>query len=150
MGTTTVAPQRLAVIAEAESWLGTPFHHEARVKGHGVDCGQLLIAVYGNLGYMPENYRLAHYPPDFAIHRDREWYLSIVEAFARRVPIPGPGDVVLFKWGRLFSHGAIVTEWPNIIHAWANTKSVCRFSANLNPLADKPRLFFSPFGDDHG
>ena len=30
--------QRLAVVAEAESWLGTPYHHEARIKGHGVDC----------------------------------------------------------------------------------------------------------------
>lgn len=34
--------QRAAVIAEAESWLSTPYHHEARIKGHGVDCAQIL------------------------------------------------------------------------------------------------------------
>jgi len=136
---------RRAVIAEAESWLNTPFHHEARVKGAGVDCGQLLIGIYGNLGYMPKDYKMEHYPPDFAMHRDREWYLSIVEEFAKEVPTPLPGDLVLFKWGRLFSHGAIVIAWPKIIHAWAATRTVCRFDATLNPLAEKPRKFYSPF-----
>jgi cell wall-associated NlpC family hydrolase len=136
---------RRQVIEEAESWIGTPFHHEARIKGGGVDCGQLLIAVYGSLGYMPTNYQLEHYPPDFALHRDREWYLSIVESFAQRISAPESGDVVLFKWGRLFSHGGIVTEWPEIIHAWAATGLVGRFRADMNPLAEKPKLFFSPF-----
>ena len=28
-----------------------------------------------------------------------------------------PGDVLLFKFGRAFSHGAIVTAWPQIVHA---------------------------------
>jgi hypothetical protein len=138
---------RQKVIDEAKTWCGTPFHHEARVKGHGVDCGQLLIAVYGACGYMPKDYRLEHYPPDFALHRDREWYLSIVETFAKPVETPLPGDVVLFKWGRLYSHGGIVTEWPGIIHAWALLKEVILFSADLHPLASKPRLFFSPFDD---
>jgi cell wall-associated NlpC family hydrolase len=140
-------PRRALVITEAESWLGTKFHHEARVKGAGVDCGQLLIAVYAEFGFMPKDYKLAHYPADFALHRDHEWYLSIVESFAKPVETPGPGDIVLFKWGRLFSHGGIVTDWPGIIHAWAPTKSVGRFRADMNPLADKERLFFSPFTD---
>jgi cell wall-associated NlpC family hydrolase len=29
---------RAAVVAEARSWLGTPFHHQGRVKAAGVDC----------------------------------------------------------------------------------------------------------------
>lgn len=139
--------RRALVVKEAETWLKTPFHHEARVKGHGVDCGQLLIAVYGAFGYIPLDYSLAHYSPDFAQHRDREWYLEIVKEFAHQVTEPGVGDIVLFKWGRLFSHGGIVTDWPKIIHAWAITKCVIRFDAELYPLKDKPRLFFSPFKD---
>ena len=141
--------QRADVIAEAESWLGTPFHHEARVKGAGVDCGQILLAVYSKFGFMPKDYKLEHYPPDFAMHRDYEWYLSIVQTFAREISEAKvqPADIVLFKWGRLFSHGGIVTDYPNIIHAWALTRSVTRYAVNLGPLASKPRRFFSPFND---
>lgn len=142
--------RRKLVINEAESWLGTGFHHEARVKGAGVDCGQLLIAVYSKFGFMPRDYKLAHYPPDFALHRDHEWYLSIVQEFAQEIEEKdvGSGDIILFKWGRLYSHGAIVApEFPELIHAWAPTKSVIRFRADMNPLADKPKKFFSPFND---
>lgn len=140
--------KRQEIVAEAESWIGTPFHHEARRKGPkgGVDCGQLLIGVYGKLGYMPENFKVAHYPPDFAAHKNVEWYLSILEEFGEQVSMPRPGDAVLFKWGRLFSHGGIVVEWPIIVHAWAPTKSVLRYNAEFNPLASKERRFYSAFG----
>jgi cell wall-associated NlpC family hydrolase len=36
---------RAAVVREAESWIGTPFHHAARVKGAGIDCLMLLAEV---------------------------------------------------------------------------------------------------------
>ena len=29
---------RAAVVTEAKTWIGTPFHHAARVRGAGVDC----------------------------------------------------------------------------------------------------------------
>ena len=44
--------QRQAVVAEALTWLGTPYHHRARVKGAGVDCGQLLAAVFEGAGVL--------------------------------------------------------------------------------------------------
>ena len=34
-----------AVVTEARSWMGTPFQHQARVKGVGVDCAGLIIGV---------------------------------------------------------------------------------------------------------
>jgi cell wall-associated NlpC family hydrolase len=143
------ATARDAIVREAESWLDTPFHHEARVKGAGVDCGQMLVAVYSAVGIMPANYVVGQYPPDFASHRDTEWYLSIVRSFAvRELPpdeAPGPGDAVLWKWGRLYSHGAIVTRWPTIIHAWAPVAAVVRFNAENYPLGGRARLAFSAF-----
>ena len=36
---------RAAVVAEAIAWLGTPYHHRARIKGVGVDCAQLALGV---------------------------------------------------------------------------------------------------------
>lgn len=143
-----ISLERQVIISEARKWIGTSFHHEARVLGAGVDCGQLLIAVYGAHGYMPLDYKLKHYSPDFAIHRDEEWYLSIVETFAKRVEVPGPADIVLYKFGRLFSHGGIVTEWPNIVHAWIGARQVLEVDAErLAALVTKERRFYSPFKD---
>ena len=44
--------ERVAVVAAARSWLGTPYHHAADVKGRkgGVDCAMLLVRVYCDLG----------------------------------------------------------------------------------------------------
>ncbi|WP_436904878.1 hypothetical protein [Acinetobacter johnsonii] len=33
-------------VQEALTWLGTPYHHQGRVKDVGVDCGTLLCEVY--------------------------------------------------------------------------------------------------------
>jgi hypothetical protein len=35
---------------------------------------------------------------------------------------PKAGDFVMFKIGFAFAHGAIVTQWPNIIHAVGNDR----------------------------
>ena len=31
--------ERENLVAEALTWLGTPYHHAGRVKGGGTDCG---------------------------------------------------------------------------------------------------------------
>lgn len=33
------------IYAAAKTWIGTPFHHQGRVKGVGVDCLGLLVGV---------------------------------------------------------------------------------------------------------
>ena len=37
--------QRQRVVAEAETWLRTPYHHMGRIKGGGIDCPTLLAEV---------------------------------------------------------------------------------------------------------
>ena len=61
---------RQAIIVEAESWINTPYHHNQQLKGAGVDCGQILVAVYSKFGFIPEDYKIGYYPPDFALHKD--------------------------------------------------------------------------------
>jgi len=109
---------RAAVVAEAIAWLGTPYHHRARLKGVGVDCAQLPIGVYANVGLI-EAFDTGDYPPDWHLHRAGERYLAVITRLAGEIDPAEiqPGDVVLFKFGRAFSHGAIVTAWPRIVHA---------------------------------
>lgn len=44
--------KNLEAVKEALTWLGTPYHHQGRVKGVGVDCGTLICEVYEKVGLM--------------------------------------------------------------------------------------------------
>ena len=33
------------IVTEARTWVRTPYHHQARLKGVGVDCAGLVIGV---------------------------------------------------------------------------------------------------------
>ena len=108
--------QRAAVVAEAHTWLRTPYHHMGRINGAGVDCAMLLIEVYSRCGVFP-NFDPGYYPPDWHYHRDEEKYLGFVQKLAREVEKPQPADIALYQFGKVMSHGAIVIDWPLIIHA---------------------------------
>lgn len=45
-------PKGIAIVAEARSWLGTPFHHQAALKGVGCDCGGLVRGVGAACGVL--------------------------------------------------------------------------------------------------
>ncbi len=133
----TEAEARTAVINEARSWIGTPYLHQGRAKGIGVDCAMLLLEVFESAGLVPHlnlietvtdpATQIAKYPPDWMLHRDEERYLEIVERFARKLPIgvqPQDGDIALYRWGRTVSHGGIIDHWPRIIHAYSRSNQV--------------------------
>jgi cell wall-associated NlpC family hydrolase len=137
---------RERVVAEARSWLGTPYRAAQRVKGHdgGVDCLTFVVEVYERAGLIP-HYEVPYYPPDWHLHRSVERYLAGILEHAREVAgPPEPGDVTLFRFGRCFAHGGIVTSWPRLIHAW-NGAGVVPVDADQPLLGQRPRRFFSPF-----
>lgn len=112
--------ERARVVAVAESWLGTKFHHAARVKGAGVDCIQLIAAVYEEAALLPHVEVRADYPPDWFMHRTEEKILERVGRYFEPVLMCAPGDLVLFRLGRAVSHaGIIAPAWPRMIHAMA-------------------------------
>ncbi len=121
--------QRQAVIAEALTWIGTPYHHEAEVKGEGVDCAKLLRAVYSSTGMIPD-IKIPHYPPDWHMHRSDEKYLAYILDYTLPAQPPYlPGDVVTYRFGRCVSHAAIVIDWPKIIHSFREAGCVVVDSA---------------------
>lgn len=141
----TESEQRSAVVVEAQTWLGTPYHPRARVKGAGVDCAHILIAVYAAVGLI-QDFDPGYYPPDFMMHRGEERYLSWVKKYARPVEIPLPGDIALYKFGRSTSHGAIVVEWPSIIHAFIREGGVCLSDGTRGDLTGRLAGFYSLWG----
>jgi cell wall-associated NlpC family hydrolase len=135
--TRTEQEERAAVVQEALSWQGTPYHHLGRVKGAGVDCGQLLAAVFEAAGLTP-NIDPGEYPRDWNLHRGDERYLGIVETYAHRIEgPPQPGDILLYKWGRCINHGAIVVEWPLVIHSFVDQGVILDDAAANSGLASR-------------
>lgn len=134
-------PKRQSVLAIARTWLKTPWHHRARVKGAGVDCAQILIAVYAEAGLIDE-FDTGDYPPDWMMHRSQERFLEFVRQYADQVDAPLPGDLALYFVGRCFSHGAIVTAWPEIIHASNRDRMVCYADGTQGWLASREVQFW--------
>ncbi len=133
------------IVAEARTWLGTPFVHQAMVKGAGVGCGTLLIAVYGALGFpVPTVKELGHFPHDWHLHTREERYLNILSKFAHPVEIPEKGDMVLFQIGRVFAHSALIVTWPTeVIHVmWG--RAVETADVSRSPVGQKKHIFLSP------
>jgi cell wall-associated NlpC family hydrolase len=143
---------RKAILAEARSWIGTPFHSGGRLKGVGVDCGQILLLIYEAVGLIP-CHDPGYYPADYHLHKSEEWYLALMDRFAKRVPgPPRPGDVALWKFGRVFSHGGVVVEWPRVIHACFPARQVQEDSADrvgffYHRGSPRPVLFFDAVGN---
>lgn len=122
------------VVAEALTWLRTPWHHQARVKGVGVDCAQFLVGVFGAVGLVSP-LDLGYYPPDWHLHQDRPRFLENLAQHADPVDEPLPGDIAMFKFGRHAAHGSIVIGWPVIIHAYRDERAVV-----LSDVAASPAL----------
>ena len=132
---------RAAVVAEAMTWLGTPYHHHARIKGTGVDCAQLLIAVYAECELVPA-VDPGKYPVEWHLHQNEEKFAEWLERVgAREVQTPAPGDIALFRYGRTYSHGGIVVG-EQILHAYMGL-GVCLHRLTEAPLAGRPVKFWS-------
>jgi cell wall-associated NlpC family hydrolase len=139
--------QRAAVVAEAMTWLNTPYHHRARIKGAGVDCGQFVAASFEGAG-MVQPIDIATYPQDWALHQGEERYLQVVQSHSHEIEgPPSPGDIAVWRFGRAFSHGSIVVEWPLVIHAYFGLGVVLDDATANQNLASRPVRFFSPWGD---
>jgi cell wall-associated NlpC family hydrolase len=115
-----LSPLAQKAIDEARSWLSTPYAHMGRRKGVGCDCATLIAEVFERAGLIPR-VEVETYPPYWHLHRGEELYMNEVlrhadELDPRKSP-PRPADLVLWRYGRTYSHGAIVVEWPAIIEA---------------------------------
>lgn len=114
------------VVAKARSWIGTPYLHQASVKGAGADCLGLLRGLWREF-YGPEPEPVPAYTADWAEPDHRE---VLLEA-ASRLLIAKPrteaavGDVLLFRMrdGSIAKHLGIQSETgpvPRFIHAYTD------------------------------
>lgn len=112
---TRYSPFADKIVAIARTWTGTPYVHQASVKGVGCDCLGLLRGVWRELhGDEPED--APPYTPDWAEATGDE---TLQAAFRRHMTeidraSLAPGDVVLFRMSPRgpAKHCGIVASFP--------------------------------------
>jgi cell wall-associated NlpC family hydrolase len=110
---------RIAIVAEARTWLKTPFHHQARVKHVGVDCAGLPICTGRALGCFPADMDVVGY----ARSPDGVSLLAYCDQWMKRIE-PAEmdvGDVIVIRFELDPQHLGIVGDYPgggfSMIHA---------------------------------
>ena len=139
---------RTRIVAEALGWLGTPYAHRQRLKGVGVDCAQLPLAVYAAAGVIGMA-DVGAYASQWHLHRAEELYLRHLQALGGREIARAEaqaGDFALWRYGRTFSHGAILTgESAQVVHACRGLGVVLGDLDADEDLRSRPSKLFTLF-----
>ena len=109
------------VIDLARSWLGTPYHDQASLRGVGCDCLGLARGVWREV-VCPEPFPIPPYSRDWGETGPRE---VLAEGARRMMPeiTPSdarPGTLVLFRMAprAIAKHVGILTAHDRFIHAY--------------------------------
>ena len=119
---TNADPER--VIAAARSWLGTPYHDQASVRGVGCDCLGLVRGVWREV-VGPEPLALPPYSRDWGETGLREPLAEAARKVMAELPATAvaPSALVLFRMrtGAVAKHCGIVTAPDRFVHAYERT-----------------------------
>jgi NlpC/P60 family putative phage cell wall peptidase len=111
---------RSQIVAEARAWIGTPYQHQASLKGAGCDCLGLVRGVWrAVVGAEPQ--RAPAYSRDWAEASGEERLARAARAHLVEVGLADfrPGDVLLFRYRDRYpaKHAAIVSAAEMMVHA---------------------------------
>ncbi|UXS23534.1 NlpC/P60 family protein [Agrobacterium tumefaciens] len=110
------------VLALAGGWIGTPYRHQASLKGVGCDCLGLVRGIWrGIYGHEPE--LPPPYAPDWAERGGEDRLMAAAERHF--LVVPGmeearSGDLLLFRWraDAAAKHLGILAGPQHFIHAY--------------------------------
>ncbi|HRD78600.1 MAG TPA: NlpC/P60 family protein [Hyphomicrobiaceae bacterium] len=115
-----ITSTRADVIAAARTWIGTPYHHQASLRGVGTDCLGLIRGVYEMIidRAAPP---LPAYSRDWSEATGGESMLEAarIHLIERDRGLALPGDILVFRMrsGAIAKHAAILATRSKIIHA---------------------------------
>lgn len=104
---------RTDIVEEARKWLGTPYHHQGRVLGHGVDCYGVIEMVGRTLGVpIPQGITYSRIP-------NEEELIGYMDGYAQRIPLESAamGDIIILPFKFKMRHMAILTD-KGMLHAY--------------------------------
>ena len=111
---------REQIVSAARQLIGTPYLHQGRVPGHGVDCVGVGVCVAWACGIKPATWNISGYrriPDGHSLMR------HLRENMAGEVDLQGtqPGDLVVIAFDRFPHHVGIAGDYRggglSLIHA---------------------------------
>lgn len=112
------------IVAEARSWVDTPFRHQARLKGVGVDCVGVVVKTAHALGLSSFD------TTDYARVPDPEAMRRALDEHLDRIPFEAalPGDVLWFaiSRARVGRHLGVITALDPVRFVHAYERSTVR------------------------
>lgn len=111
------AALRARIVIETLSWIGTPYRHQASVKGQGADCLGLIRGVFRAVNGT-EPGEIPAYPR--RLYGPAETLLDGAAAYLTRRATPQLGDVLIFRLRRRqpASHCGILVAPDRFVHAF--------------------------------
>lgn len=125
MSAAAVDPRAAALLAEARGWIGTPWRHQGRTKGVGVDCVGFVIEVARAVGVLSVD--------EAANYRRRPDGVTLpakLDAYLARKPTSAlaPADIVMIRTDAVADHVAFVGDYPagglTLLHAYLPMRRV--------------------------
>jgi NlpC/P60 family putative phage cell wall peptidase len=104
----------LNLIHAARGCLGTPFHHQGRTAGVGLDCIGLVVVSLRSAGIQ------VHDQTDYGVRPDGQKLVAAILAHGfKKVDAIQSGDLLLFRYDNQPQHVALATGEQTMIHAFA-------------------------------
>jgi NlpC/P60 family putative phage cell wall peptidase len=116
------------VIADARTWMGTRFHHQAQVKGQGCDCVGLVLGAAEPFGWQPDPTTFKQFLNYARVPNPRKMLKALNLYLLPVTEEPQIGDILYMEWrAQLPTHLAILSEFngqTTIIHALSEAGGV--------------------------
>ena len=138
-----------AVISAARGWIGTPFHHQGRLKNVGVDCLGLLVGIAEELNLCNENGEplVKHDALDYGHLPDEKRLMGNLKKHCRGARKIKSGLIGLFEIDGTARHLGVFGEqngYVTLIHAYAPARQVVEHRFDKQWEAKLVKLFRFP------
>lgn len=116
---------RSEIVSEARTYLNTPWRHQGRTRGQGVDCAGLVVLIANKYNLADDHaYNNIDYP-----RRPNGTFVGYFRKYAtaKSPALARDGDILVFSEGRHPCHVGIRTTFrgqPGVIHAHATARKV--------------------------
>lgn len=114
-------PTREQIIDYARTLIGTPYGHQQRLPGIGLDCLGVVLAIAYHFNL--SDYDNITYPRE----GNGEEMIATFEEHLYKVDSPQLGDILVFKFRRHPQHVGILSSLngePTLIHAYSSIDRV--------------------------
>lgn len=117
---------RQQIIDEAREYVGTPYHHQGRLKKIGVDCAGIIVGI--NLKFGLTTHDVKGYTPT---PHNNLLALALLDAGFKKKSRDNmePGDCLLMRFDMEPQHLAIFTG-DSIVHSYRKIKQVVEHRLN--------------------